>query len=1422
MRKFVFISLFVAFTAPVFAQEEEASDDSSFLEGLIESSLSGASRDVVIKGFQGALSSNATLDEMTISDADGVWLTLRDASLVWTRSALLRGRLKVDELTASELIITRLPDSSEAPSTEDTVAQPFALPELPVSVNVGNINISQVKLDESILGEEVDLTVLGNLILEGGNGSALLDISRQPKNRGHLRLDSSYSNESRELKINLDLEEDAEGIGSKLLKVPGEPPLSLKVIADAPLSDFSADIVMATEGETRLAGVVTLKEEGQDPSERITHFSANMGGDMRALFTPDLQPFFGEKTLFSLQGTTTADGATDLERFFLSSAALQLDGAVDLGPGGWPRKFNVVGKLGGTGKTRLPTTGPATYIDTANITASYDVQAGEAWEMQLALSDFSRDDGISLAQTTVTANGTFGRLKPRKLAGDITLSIDGIAHENPDLARALDTALTGKTSVVWQKNTGINLRGLEFQTGDLKLLANGGLGGLSKGLPFRGRAYLSAGDLSRLSGLAQRDLGGAVQLALRGEAELIGDFFDADLSIRSTDLKIGETRLDPLLAGGAKLEVSARRDTTGTTLDSLTINSPEVDAQIQAHLNPDKGDLTLAAKLQELALVEPTLSGPATVDTAISWASGQDLTIDKLIATAMKAELSVSGAVNPEDKSLPFNGDIDFRAADLSAFAGIAQMPLSGVVDLQFTGAAQAGDDFINAPFAAELYLTSSDIEIGEERIDALMSGNTRLVAKAAQDEKGLRLDAFNIINDALTATAAGQLIKGEDGTFMLRAEIDDASAIDPRLNGSALLDTNLDWAGDTETMTLKHLSAAVFGADLSASGMVQPYDDTLPFDGTLTLKVPDLSEFAPLINMPLSGSIDLNSKGNGKFKGREFDVETNLQGNGLRTGNADLDALLGSKVVLELSAALQNKELDLRKLILSAAEVTADIKGSGPGSPISFDARLANLGRFAPGFDGALSANGQATLNDSSGENITLKMNAVGPGRATANISGDVIEYGKNVALAVSGVLPLGLINGFIKPTAIDGNARYDLQINGKPSLSAITGTVDIGPARVTDPSVNLALENIQGSANLSSGQANMNLTGQSALGGTIQASGPITLNPPLPADLAIKLNTFTIRDPELYQTSVNGDIKITGPLLAGALISGRIDLGKTEIRLSPSVGTGIKDLPGLRHVNEPASVRASRERAGLIKKEKSKPVIFPLDLAINAPNQIFVRGLGLDAELGGELQVRGTTKEVSPSGFFELIRGRIDIIGQRIELAEGLVDLRGSLIPYIRFVGETDTDEITAQVIVEGAADEPEITFSSSPDLPDEEIVAHLLFGRGLDSISPIQAAQLAAAVASLSNGGGGLDGGLRSRLGLSNLDIGSTEDGGTEVSAGTYLTDSIYSEITADSEGNEKINLNLDLTPSFTVKGSTSTDGNSGLGVFFERDY
>lgn len=264
--------------------------------------------------------------------------------------------------------------------------------------------------------------------------------------------------------------------------------------------------------------------------------------------------------------------------------------------------------------------------------------------------------------------------------------------------------------------------------------------------------------------------------------------------------------------------------------------------------------------------------------------------------------------------------------------------------------------------------------------------------------------------------------------------------------------------------------------------------------------------------------------------------------------------------------------------------------------------------------------------------------------------------------------------------------------------------------------------------------------------------------------------------------------------------------------------------------HVNEPADVRRTRARADLLETDDgaSGGVSgggggFPLDIRIVAENQIFVRGRGLDAELGGQLILRGTTANIVPSGRFELIRGRIDILGQRITMSEGSVTLQGDFDPIIRLVAETESEDVIVRIVVEGRATSPEIAFRSEPELPEDEVLSRLLFGRSIEDISPLQAAQLASAVATLAGrGGDGIVANLRQSTGLDDLDVTTDSEGNVGLQAGKYISENVYTSVNVDSEGEAEVNINLDLTQSITVRGSANNTGETSLGVFFERDY
>lgn len=134
--------------------------------------------------------------------------------------------------------------------------------------------------------------------------------------------------------------------------------------------------------------------------------------------------------------------------------------------------------------------------------------------------------------------------------------------------------------------------------------------------------------------------------------------------------------------------------------------------------------------------------------------------------------------------------------------------------------------------------------------------------------------------------------------------------------------------------------------------------------------------------------------------------------------------------------------------------------------------------------------------------------------------------------------------------------------------------------------------------------------------------------------------------------------------------------------------------------------------------------------------------------------------------------------------------------------------------------------IAFSSTPSLPEEELLSRLLFGSSITQISAPEAVQLAAALASL-RGGGGLDpiNKLRSAIGLDRLRILNADASiprGTSVAAGKYLGRKFFVELVTDGRGYNATSVEFRITRWLALLASVATIGDESLNLRVSKDY
>ncbi len=216
-------------------------------------------------------------------------------------------------------------------------------------------------------------------------------------------------------------------------------------------------------------------------------------------------------------------------------------------------------------------------------------------------------------------------------------------------------------------------------------------------------------------------------------------------------------------------------------------------------------------------------------------------------------------------------------------------------------------------------------------------------------------------------------------------------------------------------------------------------------------------------------------------------------------------------------------------------------------------------------------------------------------------------------------------------------------------------------------------------------------------------------------------------------------------------------------------------------------------------------------------------MRGRGIDAELGGSLRLAGTTLAPTATGAFDLRRGRLTILTQRLDFSRGRLTFGGAgFIPELDFAAETRAGDVTARVLVTGPADQPAFAFSSSPALPEDEVLARLLFQRAAGGLSPLQALQLAQAAAQLSGGGPDAFENVRRALGVDDLDV-NFANGGPTVGISRAIGNRARLNLRAGTRPeNTGVGVDIDLTRRLRLQSEIGPDGRASVGVGIEQEY
>lgn len=549
----------------------------------------------------------------------------------------------------------------------------------------------------------------------------------------------------------------------------------------------------------------------------------------------------------------------------------------------------------------------------------------------------------------------------------------------------------------------------------------------------------------------------------------------------------------------------------------------------------------------------------------------------------------------------------------------------------------------------------------------------------------------------------------------------------------------------------------------------------------------------------------------------------------GVGTGRAELDArqadggfeAKGSVAEVELAAFAAD--------YVGRLSADLNLTGQGPRLGGTLDAAVeGGRNRDAPA-DVALTGRVRATLADT---RVRIDASAVNPQGLTSKLDLDIPAEATAAPFRIALVRNRPLSGSFtaqgeLRPLwdlfagggrALSGRGSIQASLGGTLNALRPTGEASIEGGRFQDSGTGLDLRNLAAQARFDLAAVEVSrFSGDDGRGGQLSGMGRVSLAPDGVSTLSLQLLRFRLLDNDLARASASGTVTVSRDAAGKARLEGALTVDHADITANPPVPTGVVPLDVIE-VNRPG-VDAAQPAARVARGPQ-----VALDVTIKAARGLIIRGNGLDAELSLDAHVGGTTAAPELTGVARVVRGDYQFAGKRFEFDETGTIRLGSHPETIRLNLTATREDPTLRAVVRimGTAARPEITLSSVPVLPQDEVLSQVLFGRSAAQLSPLEAAQLASAVTSLATGGGfDVLGGLRQFARLDRLAVsGGGAAGAATVSGGKYVTDDVYLELTGGGRDGPTAQVEWRVRRNLSLVSTVGAQGDARLSIRFRR--
>jgi translocation and assembly module TamB len=284
----------------------------------------------------------------------------------------------------------------------------------------------------------------------------------------------------------------------------------------------------------------------------------------------------------------------------------------------------------------------------------------------------------------------------------------------------------------------------------------------------------------------------------------------------------------------------------------------------------------------------------------------------------------------------------------------------------------------------------------------------------------------------------------------------------------------------------------------------------------------------------------------------------------------------------------------------------------------------------------------------------------------------------------------------------------------------------------------------------------------------GTLSATGQLRLSGSPRLDVALKADRFAAlqRLDRRVVLSGTADLAVDASTtsLKGKLRAdeGRIDVSQGD---APTLGDDVSVVrPQAGAAGAAASAAsATQERAATTTAAAALRTRrgLLLDLRADLGDNFELRGRGITAQLGGQLQLTSPNDRLALNGTIRTVDGSYAAYGQKLSIDRGLITFTGPAENPRLDIQATrpDLDDVKVGVAITGTAQSPRVRLFSEPEMSNTDKLSWLLLGRASDGLGSTDLSLLQRAAFSLLAGESDSPS-LVQRLGLDQIGVRQTE--------------------------------------------------------------